>query len=42
MTALLDATDAQMATLADLVDALQVAEATLSSMSVDCPSERRP
>lgn len=33
MTALLDATDAQMATLADLVDALQVAEATLSSMS---------
>lgn len=33
MTALLDATDTQMATLADLVDALQVAEATLSSMS---------
>lgn len=33
MTALLDATDAQMATLADLVAALQVAEATLSSMS---------
>ncbi|MFJ2544477.1 DUF222 domain-containing protein [Microbacterium sp. NPDC087589] len=33
MTALLDATDAQMADLADLVAALEVAEATLSSMS---------
>ena len=33
MTALLDATDAQMATLAELVSTLQVAEATLSSMS---------
>ncbi|MDN3443658.1 HNH endonuclease signature motif containing protein [Microbacterium sp. APC 3901] len=33
MTALLDATDTQMANLADLVAALEVAEATLSSMS---------
>lgn len=32
MTALLDATDAQMATLADLVTSLQVAEATVNSM----------
>lgn len=32
MTALLDATDDQMATLADLVGSLQIAEATLSSM----------
>lgn len=31
MTALLDATDSQMATLADLVTSLQVAEATVSS-----------
>lgn len=33
MTALLDATDTQIANLADLVAALQVAEATVSSMS---------
>ena len=33
MTALLDATDAQMATLADLVATLQAAEETLSSMT---------
>lgn len=32
MTALLDATDSQMATLADLVTSLQIAEATVSSM----------
>lgn len=32
MTALLDATDSQMAQLADLVETLQAAEATLSSM----------
>ncbi len=32
MTALLDATDSQMATLADLVESLQAAESTLSAM----------
>ncbi|GAA1248951.1 hypothetical protein JOF42_002913 [Microbacterium phyllosphaerae] len=32
MTALLDATDSQMATLADLVTSLEIAEATVSSM----------